>query len=105
MNSENGYYITRGEFLESFEEAAFSLDIGETSGIVKSANGYHIIKRYEQDPEYINDYFEELRNVYKARKFNELRDKTAAELKLKTTETYAGINKEFLMASFDSFSG
>ncbi len=35
----------RGDFVEEFEKVAFGLKPGETSGIVKTALGYHIIKR------------------------------------------------------------
>lgn len=37
----------RGDFLPEFEQAAFQLNVGEVSGIVKSNLGYHIIKRIE----------------------------------------------------------
>jgi|LSQX01.3.fsa_nt_gb parvulin-like peptidyl-prolyl isomerase len=81
MNPDDGYYITHDEFLEAFDEAAFTLAEGEMSGIIKSPNGYHIIKRYPMEEEYINDYFEELRDKYKSRRYYEILTETAAELK------------------------
>jgi len=38
-------YFGRGMMVKPFEEAAFKLQIGETSEPVKSEFGYHIIKR------------------------------------------------------------
>lgn len=84
LDIANGYYITRGEFIESFEAAAFSLKEGEISGIVESVYGFHIIKRLPLEDDYINDYFEELRTVYKNRVFNEMKAKVAGELNVVT---------------------
>ena len=44
-------FFGRGMMDSSFEEAAFNLDIGETSPPVKSMFGYHIIRVEDKKPE------------------------------------------------------
>lgn len=45
--SEDGYFFSDGEMVEAFENACKELEAGETSGIVESDYGYHIIRRLE----------------------------------------------------------
>lgn len=45
-------YFTRGDRISEFEEAAFSLEIGEISEIIKTEVGYHIIKIEDRKDSY-----------------------------------------------------
>ena len=47
-------YIERGNLVRAFEEAAFKLEKGEISKVVKSIFGYHIIQMIERKGEKIN---------------------------------------------------
>ena len=83
---ETGYYFTHGQMLEEFENTAFSLKEGERSDIIKSDYGFHIIKRLPLDPDYIDEHFESLRELYKNRCFNEILEEKINGLKVEVSE-------------------
>ena len=70
FNNDDGYYIAKGTRHPEFEEAAFSLAVGETSGIVHSDAGYSIIKRYEKDDAYLKSHYDDLRTEYYSALYN-----------------------------------
>ncbi len=79
--AENGGdlgYVSEGQMVEEFEEALFSLGIGEVSDIVETDYGFHIIKVYDIEEEHIQE-FEEVKesvsiyllNLYKGSKWED----------------------------------
>ncbi|MDD3777298.1 MAG: peptidylprolyl isomerase [Actinomycetota bacterium] len=57
-SAENGGelgLVAKGEMIESFEQVAFSLGIGEISDIVETEYGYHLIYVTDKQEEYIKD--------------------------------------------------
>lgn len=75
-----GYYFTYNQMIKSFEEAAFALEDGETSDLVKSDYGYHIIRRLAKSADYVDENYATLAETVFQSKYYELIDKKAAEL-------------------------
>ena len=67
----NDFYITRGEKIDVYDRAAFSLNEGEISDVIASEDGYYVILRTKKDEEYIKDNFETLKSQYQFVRFNE----------------------------------
>ncbi len=85
------YKVGRGEFPESFEEAAFALSDGELSGIVETEYGYHIIKCIE-------DYDMEGTEMHK----KEIAERKKSEAFSKVYDTFtAGLTAEYNKAAWD----
>lgn len=51
-------FITEGQMVEEFEKAAFSLEVGEVSGIIETQFGYHILKVFDREEGRIQEYDE-----------------------------------------------
>lgn len=44
-------YVSKGDLIPDFEETAFKLEVGQTSDVIKTSLGYHIIRVTEKLPE------------------------------------------------------
>lgn len=94
--TRDGYYMPRGWMDERFEEVAFSLEIGEVSDALELGDGFHIIKRYECEDEYIEKNYEELKERYLTCKFYEKVDAKAANITVSKTERFSSIKPEYI---------
>lgn len=77
-------YVSRGQMVLPFEEAAFSLEIGELSGIIETEFGYHIIKCFDIQEEKqltLEEKKEDIKNMLSYPKQNNAIDKLLAQLR------------------------
>jgi len=48
----------KGDLLGKLDEVAFSLDVGQTSGIIETPQGFHIMRLEERQPEFLKPFDE-----------------------------------------------
>lgn len=71
-------FFPRGTMIPAFEEVAFSLKPGETSGLVETEYGYHIIKMEEKKDAVLEPY-EKIKDKVKDQALQEMRKAALGE--------------------------
>lgn len=90
-NSGDIGFISAGQTIKEFEEAAFALKVGEVSDIVETTFGYHLIKATDHKDEYIKDFSEvtdTIKSYLLKTKQNGEWEKFVSDLILKTNIKY-----------------
>ena len=83
-------YFAKGQMIPEFEEAVSKLEVGQTSGVVKSQFGYHVIKLIDKKPpqaQELKDVSEKIKNELLMTKRRDAFDKIVAGLKAGTKVT------------------
>lgn len=65
FKNSDGHYITRGIWDIALEDAAFSLGIGEISGVIEGGDGCRILMRAEKESSYIDENESTLFDTYR----------------------------------------
>ena len=58
------YYFMRGYFVEEYEDAAFSLEVGEVSDVVEVSDGFFVIQRMPMEDSYFEMNLDSLKTMY-----------------------------------------
>lgn len=82
FENDDGYYIAKGSYYKEFEDTAFTLAVGETSGIISTPAGYSILKRYPVEYDYVDSHFDELYTTFTDGLYNLIVEETAEGLKV-----------------------
>ncbi len=92
FNNPDGYYICHGLYHEEFEKAAYGLEVGETSGVIKTNAGYSIIKRYKKDADYVKQNFDKISDDYLVGQYNILLDEFMNDLSVEYLKGFEKID-------------
>lgn len=78
--------VMYGEFMPELEDMAFKMKTGETQGIVKTAMGFHIIKKLSQDRAGQAEAPERARKILEKKKFDAYLAKFQEKNKVEVTD-------------------
>lgn len=78
--------VMYGEFMPELEDMAFKMKVGETQGLVKTALGYHIIKKLAQEKTAPAEAMERVRKILEKKKFDTYLAKFQEKTKVEVTD-------------------
>jgi len=89
FNNTDGYYICRGVWYKEFEDAAFSMKVGEISPVIETSAGYSILMRCEKDTAFLDKNFDDLCEDYRDAQFSLAIEAKAASMTVTEREKLA----------------
>lgn len=96
-------WFQRARWIQPFDEEAFKLKPGQTSGIVRTIYGYHLIKSYEaRPPKSLEESKKELQQAYQQTRFQSDYNKLLDKLKAQTHFTMDQKVVDQFVVAFDS---
>ena len=84
--TQNGYYFTHNEMGEVYEDAAFGLNLYETSGVVEYSGAYYVIMRLPIEELYVLMHGEELLQYYQSAQLGAYEDNVKENLTMDLNE-------------------
>ena len=104
-NEKVGIYATKGEKIYTVENTVLNLEEGEYSRVLALDEGHAILMRLPMDTDYINEHFDDFVYQSATRRYNELLDNMALEMKITYTEYYDTLTMEMLKSSKEYYTG
>lgn len=92
LTTTDGYYFGRGEMLQSYEDAAFALDINEVSDVVETPTGFYVIKRLPLESSYVMQHLTTLMDQYQYSELNKYIDERQAQLSIEFNDYGKGLD-------------
>lgn len=80
LTTTDGYYFTRGEMVEEYEEAAFALEVGGISPVVETYSGFYVIQRLPIEADYVRKNLSTLKYNYQYAELNKFIDEKQGDL-------------------------
>jgi peptidyl-prolyl cis-trans isomerase SurA len=96
-------FFERRMMVKEFDEAAFKLNVGQVSDVVKTSFGYHIIKVTDKKPyPTFEDEKENLKKIFKQSRYQVQYDSLIARLKVKYNFKVNDNNLKYIATKSDS---